>query len=166
MSKRCEMCGGSGFVFATSLFGRGDKDTCPECGGRGIVESVTAPAGKREEASTSKDKDNCRCPGFIVIGNNCGICPHCQNQAMNKRDAAADLAMLNKTCSECDGKGAFGSVRPFALCTECGGTGRDEPIACLEIAEYWIERAEHLEADNEELRSKLVTLEAIRRGFR
>jgi len=48
MSKRCEMCGGSGVVFTTSLLGQGDKDTCPECGGQGIVKPATAPTGKRD----------------------------------------------------------------------------------------------------------------------
>lgn len=92
MSKGCEMCNRTGVVFKPGMPGGGDKDTCPECRGTGIVESVTVPLNNQEEAAMSEDKDNCRCPGFTVIGNNCGICPHCQNQAMNKRDAVADLA--------------------------------------------------------------------------
>lgn len=51
MSERCEMCNGMGVVFKPGMPGLDDKDTCPECGGRGIVESVTVPVGKRDAAA-------------------------------------------------------------------------------------------------------------------
>lgn len=118
MSKGCEMCNRTGVVFKPGMPGLDDKDTCPECGGRGIVESATAPAGER--------------------------------------DATADLAMLNKTCRACSGTGVLRSPVAEGECGNCDGTGiayPDEDMVAL--AEYWIERAEHLEAENEEVRHEL-----------
>lgn len=118
MSKGCEMCDRTGVVFKPGMPGLDDKDTCPECGGRGIVESATVPAGER--------------------------------------NATADLAMLNKTCRACNGTGVLRSPVAEGECGNCDGTGITPPDEdMVALAEYWIERAEHLEAENAAVRHEL-----------
>jgi hypothetical protein len=72
MSKGCEMCGGSGVVFKPGMLGLDDKDTCPECEGKGNAPLRTNPSEIAPETPQPVEGEQ------VDLAQQSGVIPHYQ----------------------------------------------------------------------------------------